>query len=272
MNPVKHNQLCEELRQLLKMLKLNLCLDQFQTIAERCEKEKLSTLEFLHELMFIEHEDRQQKRIARLIKTAQLPRNKLLSDFDMARVPELSPSQVLELASGDFIDRYGNVLIFGTPGGGKTHLSIALAREWCLLGRRVRFFTAANLVQALLQAKAELRLRQFIKQLDRFEVLIIDDISYVPFERSETDVLFTLLAERYEMRSLMITSNLAFSKWGSIFKDQMTTNAVIDRLVHHAAILELNVPSYRTECAKKNLLKSQKKMIETTNKEEVPMV
>jgi DNA replication protein DnaC len=128
-----------------------------------------------------------------------------------------------------------------------------------------------ELVQLLLQAKAKLQLGQLIKQLDRFDVLMIDDISYVPFEKSETDVLFTLLSERYEMRSLLITSNLSFSQWGSIFKDSMTTNAAIDRLVHHATILELNTSSYRAECAKKTSPKVVKPALKNANKKEVAM-
>ena len=141
-------------------------------------------------------------------------------------------------------------MIFGNPGTGKSHLSIALAREWCQQGRKYLYTTAASLVQDLLVAKSKMSLNNLIKKLDRFEVLIIDDISYIPYERAESDVLFVLLAQRYEQRSIVITSNLVFSGWSQIFKDEMSTNAAIDRLVHHSTILELNSESYRIKAAK----------------------
>ena len=187
-----------------------------------------------------------------LLKLAKLPRNKLFADFDTTRIPTLHPGLLKNLSEGDFIDRSENLLIFGNPGTGKSHLSIALAREWCLRGRKCLYITAASLVQELLAAKNKLNLNQAIKRLDKFEVLIIDDISYIPYDKSESEVLFVLLAERYEQRSLAITSNLVFSRWQQIFQDEMTTNAAIDRLVHHSTILELNAESYRIKTAKEN--------------------
>ena len=175
---------------------------------------------------------------------------KLLIDFDITSIQTLTTGLIQNLSSGDFIDKQENLLIFGNPGTGKSHLSIALTREWCLQGRKCLYITAASLVQDLLVAKNNMALSKLIKKLDQFEVLIIDDISYIPYERAESDVLFVLLAQRYEQRSIVITSNLAFSGWSQIFKDEMSTNAAIDRLVHHSTILELNAESYRIKAAK----------------------
>ncbi len=143
-------------------------------------------------------------------------------------------------------------MVFGSVGGGKTHLLCALAQELIRQGRKVYFSTCSRLVQDLLAAKRDLKLSRLIQKLGRYEAVLIDDLGYVQQSREEMEVLFTLLAERYERGSVMITSNLPFSKWEAIFKDPMTTAAAIDRLVHHCVILELNVPSYRIEQAKKN--------------------
>jgi DNA replication protein DnaC len=229
----------------LKQLCLSYFAKHYQKAAETAEKNKQSHVEYLQSLAENEIEYRYQRRIDRLLKQAKLPRTKSLQSFDVKRIAGLSLSKIKQLAEGSFIDRCENILIFGNPGTGKTHLSIAFAQEWCMQGRRVFYTSAAKLIQDLLKAKKELKLHGLIKKLDRFEILIIDDISYTACSREETDVLFQLLSERYEMRSILVTSNLPFAKWDSIFRDTMTATAAIDRLVHHASILELNAESYR---------------------------
>ncbi len=159
--------------------------------------------------------------------------------------------KVKTLLGGDFLDRAENVLVFGKSGSGKTHLLCAIGQELIRQGRKVQFFTCSLLVQELLIAKRDLKLSRTIKRLSQCDALIIDDIGYVQQSREEMEVLFTLLAERYERGSVLLTSNLPFSKWEQIFKDPMTTAAAIDRLVHHSVILELNVGSYRLESAKR---------------------
>jgi DNA replication protein DnaC len=154
---------------------------------------------------------------------------------------------------GDFLDRNENLLIFGNPGSGKSHLLCAIAQELLTArDRKVKYTTCTMLVQELLIAKRDLRLAKEIKRLAKYEALLIDEMGYVQQSREEMEVLFTLLAERYERGSVLLTSNLPFSKWEGIFKDPMTTVAAIDRLVHHSVILELNIPSYRMEQAKKD--------------------
>ena len=229
---------------LLRSFYLKSFVRNYKDFATQAEKQKLGHIHYLYELARIEGEERQARRIEGLINKAKLLPGKTLDNFKLSRQPSLPVGRVKELAVGDFLDRCENILIFGVPGAGKSHLASALGREWCLRGRRTLFTTAAMLVQKLLVAKRDLKLEEFIKELDRYEALIIDDISYIPFNRDETDVLFILLAQRYETRSVIITSNLVFSDWGSIFKDPMTTRAAVDRLVHHATILELK-ESYR---------------------------
>jgi DNA replication protein DnaC len=177
---------------------------------------------------------------------------KSLATLDLKRLPAKAAQQVRSLLEGDFVGRQENVLIFGNPGSGKTHVACAIGQELIRSGRRVAFVPCGLMVQDLLAAKRDLKLRGSLKKISRYQVLILDDIGYVQYSREEMEVLFSLLAERYERGSVMLTSNLPFSGWESIFKDPMTTAAAIDRLVHHSVILELNVPSYRAEQAKRS--------------------
>ena len=224
----------------------------FEESARRAEKETLSYEQYLLELSERECESRERNRIARLLKESDLPVEKTLANFDLKRLPVKVGRQQKVLLDGSFLDRKENLLLFGNPGAGKSHLLCALAHDLVTQGRRMKYTSCAMLVQDLLAAKRDLRLSKEIKKLAKHDGLIIDEMGYVQQSREEMEVLFTLLAERYERGSVLLTSNLPFSKWEGIFKDPMTTAAAIDRLVHHSIILELNIPSYRMEQAKKD--------------------
>ena len=225
--------------------------DHFQRAATRAATENLSHLDYLSELTTQECETRREGRIRRLMTRSRLPLGKTWESFDFARLPLSVKRQLETLRDGSFLNRRENVLLFGKPGSGKSHALCALSQQLVQQGHSMLFTTCGLLVQQLLIAKRDLRLPKLIKQFSSFEGLIIDDLGYVQQNREEMEVLFTLLAERYERGSVLLTSNLAFSKWDQIFKDAMTTAAAIDRLVHHSVIIELNVPSYRVETAKK---------------------
>ena len=204
---------------------------------------------YLLNLCQLELAEREQRKRERLLRASRLLREKTLSAFERNRLKKSVAQQLAALLAGDFLDRRENVLVFGNPGSGKTHLLCALGHELIQQGRTVLFVECVLLVQRLLLAKSELWLERELKRLDKFEALIIDDIGYVQQSREEMEVLFTLLAHRYEHRSVLLTSNLVFSQWEKIFKDPMTTAAAIDRLVHHSIILELNLSSYRMQQA-----------------------
>lgn len=250
-------QLHLDIKQIFKVLRLPAMLTHYQTHSERARKEALSYEEFLYNLLSEEEQSRENRRIERLLKDSRLPLEKTMDSFERKRLPKKLEGQLSSLLLGGFVNRRENLLAFGNPGSGKTHLICAIAHEMVHLGYSVLFKKSSLLVQELLIAKQELKLPKYLKQLSRYDILIIDDIGYIQQSREEMEVLFTLLAERYERGSIMLTSNLPFSKWEQIFKDPMTAAAAIDRLVHHCIILELNMPSYRLEESKK---KKEEKM------------
>jgi len=228
----------ETIRAHLQSLRMPTAVQIVEELLATGMRENWSLETFLGELLEQEMEGRSQRRIERLQKEAHLPAGKTLASLDLEPFPLRLRRLLPQLCTGEFIDRRENVLVFGLPGRGKTHFVAAVGQELVQLGRSVFFTPTYRLVDGLLRAKRDLLLEQELRRLDRFEVLILDDIGYVQQSRDEMEVLFTLLAERYERRSVMITSNLVFSQWDQIFKDPMTTAAAIDRVVHHSIIVE----------------------------------
>lgn len=235
----------------LKELRLPTMRDCYRDVADRAQQESLRYEEYLLELVEHECEIRRHHRVERYLRESRLPLEKSVATLDLTRFPQKIVHQFRTLAEGSFVDRAENILAFGNPGSGKTHLVCAIGQELVRAGGRVYFTSCSLLVQDLLRAKQELQLPRFLKRLRKYDALILDDIGYVQHDRTEMEVLFILLAERYERGSVMITSNLPFSQWDRIFQDPMTTAAAIDRLVHHSIILELNISSYRMEQAKR---------------------
>ena len=231
---------------LLSELRLPSMRLRWATLAEQSDKEGWPAARFLATL--IEHEvaDRSCRRMERHLAEARLPAGKTLATFDFEAVPMVSKAQVMALASGDaWLEKGANILLFGPPGGGKSHLSAALGLALVENGWRVLFTRTTDLVQQLQVARRDLTLENAITKLDRYDLLILDDLAYVTKDQAETSVLFELIAARYERRSMLITANQPFGEWGKIFPDQAMTLAAIDRLVHHSTILEMNVESYR---------------------------
>ena len=246
-------RIASELTDCLKELHLPTVRECYREQADMARRESLGYEAYLLSIVEREREVRWQNRIVRLTKGSKLPLEKTLESFDRKRLPKRVDDQVSTLLEGSFTDRCENVLAFGNPGSGKTHLLCAIGHELIQKGKRVLFVQCNLLVQNLLIAKRDLELPRLLKRLGKYDALIIDDIGYVQQSREEMEVLFTILADRYERGTVMITSNLPFSKWEKIFKDPMVTAAAIDRLVHHSVILELNLPSYRLEKSKKKI-------------------
>ena len=236
---------------LLRALRLPTIAREHDDATRRAEAENWGYARFLSYLFEAEANERLQRKIQRQLKESNLPAGKTIESLDEQKLPDKIRRQLPTLLEADFVRRGDNLLCFGLAGRGKTHLVAAIAREWiCRHQLQVLFVPAFRLVTQLLAAKRDLKLPQAIARLQRFDAVVIDDIGYVQQSREEMEVLFHFLAERYEQKSVVITSNLVFSQWDQIFKDPMTTMAAVDRLVHHATILEFTGESVRANAAK----------------------
>jgi DNA replication protein DnaC len=240
----------EDLTRLLHAVQLHHTPAEVDALAERAAKEGLTHTAFLYAFVQQEASYREQRRFERLLRESRLPREKTLAQLDLGRFGPVLAQQIERLQSGTFLAQAANVIAVGKPGTGKSHVAAAVGHQLIRQGHTVFWTSTAALVQQLLVAKRDLRLVRELARLDRFACVILDDIGYVQHSRDEMEVLFTFLAERYERRSVILTTNLVFSEWDRIFQDPMTTMAAIDRVVHHSVILDMmGLESYRARAA-----------------------
>ena len=227
-----------------KQLKLP-TVSRYEEVLRQAEEQGWGYEQFLCELMSREVEQRQLNQQVRRMRAARFPLKKSLDDFDFKNLPHVEEAVVWQLATGEFIDRHENIIMIGNPGTGKTHLAIGLGIRLCKQKYKVLFYTAANLVTELVEARDDQRLSRLEQKLEKVDLLIVDELSYLTFSKSQSELLFHVLSIRNERGSVIITTNLEFSRWGELFPDSMLTAALIDRLTHHAHILNMNAESYR---------------------------
>ena len=240
---------------LLKQLRLVQFRSQWQAAEQQAQADGWSPASYLYVLAEQEHQQRHQARLRRLLHEAQLPWPKTLADYDWGAIPDLDRNQIEQLAHDTgWIDRAENLLLFGPSGVGKTHLASGICRSLVALDRPARFFTGTALVQQLQQAKADYALAKALNKLDRYALLVIDDIGYVRKDEAETSVLFELVMHRYERKSLLVTSNQPFSEWENVFSTSAMTVAAVDRLVDHSTIVQIHGESYRRKRARRSAL------------------
>jgi DNA replication protein DnaC len=236
----------------MRNLKMASAIKELDSIIREAEGKGSNYLDFLNQLLEVEISGREEKRILRRIKQADFPVIKTFTDFDFSIKPELSKHKMLSFCEDSFLEKKENLIFVGNPGTGKTHLSIAIGYAQCLKDKKVWFTTGTGLINKLNEAKDEKALARFIKQAQNLDLIIIDEIGYFPYEKNESEILFQYISERYERGSLIITTNLGFSKWNEIFYTERLTTAILDRLIHHCHIIEIQGESYRFSHSLKN--------------------
>ncbi len=244
------------LQEYLRALRLPTFLREYDKVARECAQEGVDHRRYLLRLSELELLDREQRATERRIKTAKFPVLKSLETFEFRSMPSLNKNLVLELARSEYLDRRENVLALGNSGTGKTHLALALGLAACQKGYRVRFTTAAALVNELLEARDEKRLLRLQRQLAKQDLLIVDELGYVPLSKTGSELLFEIFSQHYERASTLVTSNLPCNKWTEIFGSERLTGALLDRLTHHVHILEMNGESYRLQQSKRTRKRS----------------
>ena len=243
----------------LKTLRLPTFLREYPAVARQCSEKDASYELFLQQLAELEVQQRQAQGIERRIKQAAFPVAKELADFDFSTVPKLNKKRVLDLARCQFIEQRANVVLNGAPGVGKTHLAIAIGREACRRGHKVRFFTASGLVNTYIEAREERQVLRLEKHIGRNDLIVIDELGYIPLDRSGAEHLFGFFSRCYEQTSLIVTTNLPFAEWPQIFaEDERLAGALLDRLTHHVHILDITGDSYRLKASLKRHKKQGK--------------
>jgi DNA replication protein DnaC len=246
----------------LKQLKLPSILREHEKMAAVCEKDRADYQTYLLRLMEQEAQDRERRAAERRVKAAKFPVLKTLDTFEFKAQPSINQERVRELLRGEYIDRHENVLLIGNSGTGKTHLATALGFAACQQGCKVRFFTATGLVTQMLERREDRELERFQRQLERMDLIILDELGYVPFSKAGAELLFDAIGRAYERTSLMVTTNLPFEEWVEIMGSERLTGALLDRLTHRVHIIEANGPSYRLQESKRR----QSRQTATTTK------
>jgi DNA replication protein DnaC len=246
---MKHDELVVALRK----LRLPTISRQYAEIARIAEKEKRTYEQYLASLVQIEEEEKRRLRVARLLKEAKIPIHKRIDAYNFAIRTGITLQQYKRLAQGDFVRSAGNVVLYGDFGVGKTHLAIALTQQICEAGLRCYFASTSAIIEQLLEAKRNLTLAALLRRLDRFDLITCDELGYVPQDPQGADLFFQLISQRYERKSLLITTNLAYSEWDKVFLNPLSTAAAIDRIIHNCETLNIKGPSWRAQEAKKRM-------------------